>query len=67
MFAGSGSVGYVRVLKEFTSRRGRRKLPERCELISDNWFDLLPGVTVQVRLAAGCKAESIHFEAVTAK
>ena len=37
------------------------------ELISDNWFDLLPGVPVRVRLAPGNTAESIHFEAVMAK
>ena len=33
------------------------------ELISDNWFDLLPGVPVRVRLAPGSKPESVHLEA----
>jgi beta-mannosidase len=37
------------------------------ELISDNWFDLLPGVPVHVRGPAGAKPESIPFEAVRPK
>jgi beta-mannosidase len=37
------------------------------ELISNNWFDLLPGVPVRVRLVPGVKPESIHLDAVTAK
>jgi beta-mannosidase len=37
------------------------------ELISNNWFDLLPGVPIRVRLAPGVKPESIHLDAVTAK
>lgn len=39
------------------------------ELISNNWFDLLPGVPVRVRvdLTSGIKPESIHLEAVTVK
>jgi beta-mannosidase len=37
------------------------------ELISDNWFDLLPGVPVRVRLAPGNTPESIHLEAVLPK
>jgi beta-mannosidase len=37
------------------------------EVISDNWFDLLPGVPVRVRIAPGYKPESIHLEAVTTK
>ena len=34
------------------------------ELISDNWFDLLPGVPVGLRLAAEVKPETVHLEAV---
>jgi beta-mannosidase len=37
------------------------------ELISNNWFDLLPGVPVRVRLAPGVKPESIQLEAVMLK
>jgi beta-mannosidase len=37
------------------------------ELISDNWFDLLPGVPVHVCGPAGAKPESIPFEAVRPK
>ncbi len=37
------------------------------EMISNNWFDLLPGVPVRVRLAPGVKTEAIHFDAVTVK
>ncbi len=37
------------------------------ELISDNWFDLLPGVPVRVHLAPGNGPESIHLEATLAK
>jgi len=29
------------------------------ELISDNWFDLLPGVPIRIRIAKGHKADSI--------
>jgi hypothetical protein len=34
------------------------------ELISDNWFDLLPGTPVRIRLADGAHADSIHFQPV---
>jgi hypothetical protein len=34
------------------------------ELVSDNWFDLLPGVPVRLRVAPPGKAEAIHFEPV---
>jgi beta-mannosidase len=34
------------------------------ELVSDNWFDLPPGVPVRVRVAAGQDPNSIHFQAV---
>jgi beta-mannosidase len=39
------------------------------ELISNNWFDLLPDVPVRVRvnLASGIDPKSIQFEAVTVK
>ncbi|MFZ1932308.1 MAG: sugar-binding domain-containing protein [Thermoguttaceae bacterium] len=37
------------------------------ELISDNWFDLLPGVPVRVHLARGNGPESIHLEATMAR
>ena len=37
------------------------------EVISDNWFDVLPGVPVCVRLPPGCTPQSIHFEAVMPK
>ncbi|MCL5096658.1 MAG: hypothetical protein M1608_03835, partial [Candidatus Omnitrophica bacterium] len=32
------------------------------EVLSDNWFDLLPGVPVRVRLAPGIEPASIHFK-----
>ena len=34
------------------------------ELVSDNWFDLIPGVPVRVRVAAGRNPDSVHFQAV---
>jgi beta-mannosidase len=34
------------------------------ELISDNWFDLLPGVPMRVRVAAGHDPQAIDLEAV---
>ena len=34
------------------------------ELISDNWFDLLPGARARVHVAAGHDPGGIHFEAV---
>ena len=34
------------------------------ELLSDNWFDLLPGIPVRIRAAGGVKAEQLAFEAV---
>ena len=34
------------------------------ELISDNWFDLLPGIPARVRVAAGHDPESIRLQAV---
>jgi beta-mannosidase len=34
------------------------------ELISDNWFDLLPGVAHRVKLAEGCTLEGLPFQAV---
>ncbi len=34
------------------------------ELISDNWFDLLPGVPVRLRVPARANAETLHFEAL---
>jgi beta-mannosidase len=37
------------------------------EVISDNWFDLLPDVPVRVRLAPGIKPESLHLQAVEEK
>lgn len=37
------------------------------ELISDNWFDLLPGVPARLRVVAPGGAEVIHLEAVMPK
>ena len=37
------------------------------ELISNNWFDLLPGVPVRVRVAPGVDPLSIRVESVTIK
>src|SRR5262245_49393053 len=41
------------------------------ELLSDNWFDLLPGVRKRVRVAAeaeaAARAGDLHFEAVAPK
>jgi len=37
------------------------------EVSSDNWFDLLPGVPVRVRVASESTAEPIRFEAVLPK
>jgi beta-mannosidase len=34
------------------------------ELTSDNWFDLLPGVNVRIRILTNAKADSIKWEAV---
>ena len=34
------------------------------ELISDNWFDLLPRVPARVRVAGGHDPKAIHLEAV---
>ena len=34
------------------------------ELISDNWFDLLPGTPIRIRVAEGVDANAIHLEAV---
>ena len=34
------------------------------EFVSDNWFDLLPGVPVRVRPAAGVKADTIRWSPV---
>jgi hypothetical protein len=34
------------------------------ELISDNWFDLLPGTPIRIRVAQGVDASAIHLEAV---
>jgi hypothetical protein len=34
------------------------------EVLADNWFDLLPGMPVRVRLAPAVKADSVHLEAV---
>jgi len=34
------------------------------ELVSDNWFDLLPGVPVRVRLAGDALTADLRFEAV---
>jgi hypothetical protein len=34
------------------------------EVISYNWLDLLRGVSVRIRLAAGIKPEAVHLEAV---
>ena len=36
------------------------------EVISDNWFDLLPGIPVRVRLAQGITPDDIQFHAVFA-
>jgi len=36
-------------------------------LLSDNWFDLLPGVPVRVRLVAEAPAPVLRFETVTGK
>jgi len=37
------------------------------EVISDNWFDLLPGVATQLRLAKGVRVNSLRLRAVRAK
>jgi beta-mannosidase len=37
------------------------------EVVSDNWFDLLPGVPVRVRTASQSTGEPIRFEAVLPK
>ena len=37
------------------------------EVISDNWFDLLPGVPHQVKITAGSQPEQIKFTAITGK
>ena len=37
------------------------------ELLSDNWFDLLPGVPVRLQVAAPGGAAAIHFAAVMPK
>lgn len=34
------------------------------EVLSDNWFDLLPGVPIRVRIAAECERGSISLRAV---
>jgi hypothetical protein len=34
------------------------------ELISDNWFDLLPGTPIRIRVAEGVDATALHLEAV---
>jgi beta-mannosidase len=34
------------------------------EVVSDNWFDLLPGITNHVRLASGFLPEGLDFQAV---
>jgi len=36
------------------------------ELLSDNWFDLLPGVPVRLRAVAGTPISALRFEAVAA-
>jgi beta-mannosidase len=35
------------------------------ELVSDNWFDLLPGVSKQIRFAEGIQPRPIKFMAIT--
>jgi beta-mannosidase len=37
------------------------------EVISNNWFDLLPGVPVRVRLATGIQPSSLQFQSVLPK
>jgi len=34
------------------------------ELISDNWFDLLPGVPIRIRMAEGANIDAVHLQAV---
>ncbi len=34
------------------------------EVLSDNWFDLLPGVAVRVRLVEGSRLEDLEFQSV---
>ena len=36
-------------------------------LLSDNWFDLLPGVPVKVAAVGAVTASALRFEAVTGK
>lgn len=37
------------------------------EVISDNWFDLLPDLPVRVHLAPGATAGALHLEAIAAR
>jgi beta-mannosidase len=37
------------------------------EVISDNWFDLLPGVPARVRLAKGVRPDGVRLEAISAR
>jgi len=37
------------------------------EMVSDNWFDLLPATPVRIRVASGFSPESIRFEALLPK
>ncbi len=37
------------------------------ELLSDNWFDLLPGVPVSLRLVEGTAVSALEFSAIDYK
>ena len=44
--------------------RGKFPPPKSREVVSDNWFDLLPGVPLRVRTATGASVASLNFSAL---